>query len=82
MRKEKLRKAGDCFLTGCFIKPFKIIINHLFLFYQAHSQCSFLRDIKRGIWEREIARNGKSDIYFKTNSNILVMKLTQVNFLK
>ena len=31
IRKEKLEKVGLCFITGCFIKPFKIIINH-FLF--------------------------------------------------
>ena len=26
MRKEKLRKNGLCFITGCFIKLFKTII--------------------------------------------------------
>ena len=26
MRKEKLRKVGLCFITGCFIKPLKIIV--------------------------------------------------------
>ena len=31
MRKEKLRKVGLCFITGCFKKPFNMIINH-FLF--------------------------------------------------
>ena len=31
MRKEKLRKVGLCFITGCFIKSFNMIINH-FLF--------------------------------------------------
>ena len=26
MRKEKLRKVGPCFMAGCFIKPFNMII--------------------------------------------------------
>ena len=33
IRKEKLRKVGLCFITGCFIKPFKMIIN-FFLFFR------------------------------------------------
>ena len=32
MRKEKLRKVGLCFITGCFIKSFNMMINHFFLF--------------------------------------------------
>ena len=32
MRKENLRKVGFCFITSCFIKPFKMIINHFFYF--------------------------------------------------
>ena len=32
MRKEKLRKVGLCFITGCFIKSFNMIINHFFCF--------------------------------------------------
>ena len=51
MRKEKLRKVVFCFITGHFIKSFKMIINHFFLF------C-------------------KKNIYFKNNSNLLVMKVT------
>ena len=39
MTKEKLRKNGLCFITGCFIKPFKIIIS--FYILQAHSQHNF-----------------------------------------
>ena len=35
MTKEKLRKAGLCFITGCFIKPFNMIIGH-FLISRAH----------------------------------------------
>ena len=34
MRKDKQRKDGPCFITGCFIKPFKIII---VFFYSASS---------------------------------------------
>ena len=33
MRKVKLRKVGLCVITGCFIKPFKMIINLLFLLF-------------------------------------------------
>ena len=28
IRKEKLRKVGLCFISGYFIKPFKMTINH------------------------------------------------------
>ena len=63
MRKEKLGKNGRSFLTGCFIKSFKIIIfkfrkpirGAIFAFcYQDDA-----RNIKRGNWERQIARTGK-----------------------
>ena len=30
IRKKKLRKAGLCFITGCFIQPLKVIINNFF----------------------------------------------------
>ena len=40
MRKEKLRKVGLCFITGCFIKSFNMIINHFFVL-PAHSQPNF-----------------------------------------
>ena len=36
IRKEKLRKIGLCFITGCSIKFFNMIINH-FLFCFASS---------------------------------------------
>ena len=32
MRKEKLRKVGLCFVTGCFIKFFNMITNQFFCF--------------------------------------------------
>ena len=32
VRRENLRKVGLCFITGCFIKPFKIIITDFFYF--------------------------------------------------
>ena len=38
-------------------------------------------DIKRGKWERQIAWNGKLNIYFKNNYNLLVMNVTKLNFL-
>ena len=39
MGKEKLRKVGLCFITGCFIKLFNMII--IFFILQAHSQSNF-----------------------------------------
>ena len=40
MRKEKPRKVGLCFITGCFIRFFNMIVNHFFA-SQAHSQANF-----------------------------------------
>ena len=84
MRKEKLRKIGLCFITGCFIKPFKMIINHFFYFSSSFAAQLWLfdiRDIKRGNWEQQIARNNKLNIYFKNNFNLLLMNETQLNFI-
>ena len=85
MGKEKFRKVRFCFITSCFIKPFKMIIN---LFFFLNFSSSFaaqlwlfdIRDIKRGIWERQIAKNDKLNIYFKNNFNLLVMNVTQLNY--
>ena len=52
MSKEKLRKVGFYFITGCLIKPFKMTINH----------------------------NGKLNIYFKNNFNLLVINVIQLNW--
>ena len=57
MGKEKLRKIGLCFITGCFIKTFKMIINHFFFISQAHSQRNYGFLIS-GISKGEIG-NGK-----------------------
>ena len=70
MRKEKLRKVGLCFITGCFIKLFNMIITFLL--------CKLIRraifpfwyqddaiNIKRGSWKRKIARNGKLQYSFQ-----------------
>ena len=61
MRKEKLRKVGLCFITASFIKAF-IMINNDFFILQPHSQRNLcflyqddVRNIKRGIWERQVA---------------------------
>ena len=44
VRKEKLRKVvlKICSITDCFIKPFKMIINHFFLFCMLISSAIFL----------------------------------------
>ena len=43
MGKKKLRKVEFCFIIGCFIKPYKMIINFFFFFFlsQADLQCNF-----------------------------------------
>ena len=79
MRKEILGKVGFCFITGCFIKPFQIIINHFFYFSSSlagHYLLFDIRIIKRGNWEQQIARDGKLNTHFKSNINFLVMNLT------
>ena len=70
MRKEKLRKNGLCFITGCFIKSFKIMI--IFLFWKLVSSVIFAfcypndtRNIKRGNWEQQIAKFGKLQYLFQ-----------------
>ena len=79
MRKEKLRKAGLCVTTGCFIKPFKMIIN-LFFFSSLFTAQLWLFD-QKGNWEQQITRTGKLNIYFRNNFNLLVMNVTQLSFL-
>ena len=84
MRKEKLRKVGPCFITGCLIKLFKMITNHFFYFsrsFAAQFSLFDIRVIKRGNLERQIAKDGKLNIYFKSNFNLLVMNVTQLNLL-
>ena len=52
MKKEKLRKVGLCFTTGCFIKPFKMIINHFFIYisqaYSEHNYGFLISGISKG----------------------------------
>ena len=57
MRKEKLRKVRLCFLTGCFMKPFQIIIKiDCFFYFSSLFTARFslfdIKDIKRGDWEQ------------------------------
>ena len=70
MRKEKLRKVGLCVVSCYFSSSFAV---QFWLFD--------IRDFQRGNWERQIARNGKLNIYLKINYNLLVMNVTQLNFL-
>ena len=72
MRKEKLRKVGLCFITGCFIKSFNMIINHFFCFASSFTAQIFAflyqndaRNIKRQSREQQIARNGKLQCLFQ-----------------
>ena len=74
MRKEKLRKVGLCFITSCFIKPFKMINLFWLLFLK------LIRSAVFAFWYQEY-RKGKLNIYFKNNFNLLVMNVIQLNFL-
>ena len=61
-----------------------MIINHFFYFsssFAAQFSLFDIRDIKRGNCEQQIARDGKLNIYFKDNFNLLVMNVAQLNFL-
>ena len=62
MRKEKLRKFVLYSRTDCFIKPFKMIINHIFYFASSFAAQFLLFEIRitQEILKGEIARNGKS----------------------
>ena len=46
MRKEKLREVGICFIAGCFLKPFKMIINHFFYFASSFAVQFLLFDFR------------------------------------
>ena len=88
MRKVKLRKNGFCFITGCLIKPFKIIII-FFIIITSSSAAQVLLFVIRmtqKISKGEI-RNSRwlgmanCNIYFKNYFNRLVMNITEINFL-
>ena len=58
MRKVKLRKIGLCVITGCSIKPFKMIVNHFFYIYFSSTFAAQLWFFNIGISKGEIG-NGK-----------------------
>ena len=87
MRKEKLgkmKKSSILFYNKLF-KPFKMIINHIFFYFSSSFSMQFLlfniKGIKERNMERQIARKGKLYINSKNNFNLLVMNVTQLNFL-
>ena len=65
-----------CFIAGCFIKPFTMIIFNFSRSFATQFGLFDIRDIKRRNWERQIARKGKLNIYLKNNFNLLVMNVT------
>ena len=98
MKIEELRKIGLCFITGCFIKPFKMIIifssislfvYKIFIGFASSLAAQFLlfnMKMRQEISNREIEKLmslwlAYYNIYFKTNFNLLVMNVTQINFL-
>ena len=46
MRKEKLKKSGLCFIKGCFIKSFNMIINHVFVLASSFAAQFLVFDIR------------------------------------
>ena len=44
--KKKLRKVELCFMIGCFIKSFNIIINHFFCFASSFAAQPLLFDTR------------------------------------
>ena len=92
MRIEKLGKVGLCFITSCFIEPFKIMIifssidlfvHKIFNFATSSFAAQFsLFDIRmtQQISKRETGM-ANCNIYFKNNFNLLVINVTQMNFL-
>ena len=84
MRKEKLKKFGLCFMKDCFMKPFQMVINCFLYFprsFAAQFSLFYVRDIKKENWQQHVTREGKLNIYFKGNFILLVMNITQLNFL-
>ena len=84
MRIEKLGKVRFYFVTGCFIKPFKVIIDQ---FFYSRFFCS--QDIyfhiritqeisKRQIGNEKLLGMANYKIYFKSHFNLLVMNVTQI----
>ena len=60
--------------------PFQMTINHFFYFpgsLAAQFLLFDIRDIERGNWEWQIARDGKLNTHFKNSFNLLVMNVTQ-----
>ena len=57
-----------------------MIINFFYFSSSFVAQFSLfdIRDIKRRNWDRQIARNGKLNIYLKNNFNFLVINVTQI----
>ena len=86
MRKEKLRKVRLCFMTGCFMKSFNVIINQ-FCIASSFTAQSLLLDIrmtqkisKGGVGKGKQLGMANYNIYFKNNFNHLVMNITQISF--
>ena len=80
----KLRQAKLCFITGCFLMTFKMIINNSFLFIKLNYSTIFAfcyQGYQQKNWEQQIVRNCKLDIYFKNDFNLSVMNVIELNFL-
>ena len=71
------KKKWTLFITGCFIKPFKII-NFILFITQAHSQRNyrFLLSGWRKKYKKEKLGMANCNIYFKNNFNRWIMNIT------
>ena len=72
MRKEKLIKVRLCFITDCFIIPFKMII--IFFISQAHSLRNFCFLISRWCKKYEKEKLGMANCW-KLQITIFISKL-------
>ena len=81
--KRKTEKSWTLFYNRLFHKALSKD-NHCFYLsssFAAQFLLFDIRDIKRGGWKRHITRDGKLNIYFKNNFSLLVINVTQLNFL-
>ena len=76
--KRKTEKSWTFFITSCFIKPFKMVIN-IFFYFPSTFATQF--SLFFFICNKEQLGMANYNIYFQNKFNLLVMNITQINFL-